>query len=152
MTPVADYKILIMIPTYNEIDNVELIISRIRALDLKADILFVDDNSPDGTGKLLFNLSQQDKRIYVLQRPGKLGVGSAHLDGIAWAYDHGVETLITMDADQTHSPEDIFSFLEKADDADVVVGSRFLEGNSLIGWSPYRKLMTHTGHFLTRLL
>lgn len=152
MTAASRIKTLVMIPTYNEIDNVELIISRIRALDLDTDILFVDDNSPDGTGKLLNNLSQQDKRIHVLQRPGKMGVGSAHLDGIAWAYDRGVETLITMDSDQSHSPEDIFSFLEKADDADVVVGSRFMAADSLVGWSPYRKLMTHTGHFLTRIL
>jgi len=152
MTPAAADKILIMIPTYNEVDNVGLIISRIRALNFKPDILFVDDNSPDGTGKLLDNLSQEDHRLHVLHRPGKLGVGSAHLDGIAWAYEHGYNRLVTMDSDQTHSPEDINQFLKKANDSDVVIGSRFLEKNSLVGWSPYRKLMTHTGHFLTQFL
>ena len=152
MTPLSDKKILIMIPTYNEVDNVDLIVSRIRALEFEADILFVDDNSPDGTGKHLENMTHEDPHLHVLHRPGKLGVGSAHLDGIAWAYEHGYDTLVTMDSDQTHSPEDISVFLEKSENSDVVIGTRFAGIRSLLGWSLYRKFMTHLGHMLTRIL
>ncbi len=145
-------KSLILIPTYNEIENIELILARIRTLDLGADLLFVDDHSPDGTGKALDHLAAQDPHLHVMHRPGKLGVGSAHLDGIRWAYDQGVETLITLDADQTHSPEDVFRFLDALKEADIVVGSRFNEPDSLIDWSYFRTFLTTVGHKLTSLL
>ncbi|MEO5328483.1 MAG: glycosyltransferase [Magnetococcus sp. THC-1_WYH] len=127
-------------------------ISAIRNLGLNLDMLFVDDNSPDGTGNLLDQVAVEDPQIHVLHRSGKLGVGSAHLDGIRWSYDNHYEILITMDSDLTHSPEEIPNFLSLADQADVVVGSRFTNPNSLPGWVLWRKAMTHTGHYLTRRL
>lgn len=145
-------KKLVMIPTYNEAGNVTLMISAIKNLGLNLDMLFVDDNSPDGTGNLLDQMAVEDPQIHVLHRSGKLGVGSAHLDGIRWSYANNYEILITMDSDLTHSPEEIPNFLSLADKADVVVGSRFTNPNSLPGWIKWRKWMTHTGHFLTKSL
>lgn len=145
-------RLLIMIPTYNEVENVGLMQSGIMALGLDCDLLFVDDNSPDGTGAVIDEAVAGNPRIHVIHRPGKLGLGSAHLDGIRWAYGQGYSRLITMDSDLTHSPSDISRMLAEGDKAEVVVGSRFTRKESLQGWTPVRKLMTHTGHFLTSTL
>ncbi|MDB6026248.1 MAG: hypothetical protein JWM68_2471 [Verrucomicrobiales bacterium] len=146
------FKTLVFIPTYNERENVEQLCEQICSLKLSADILFIDDNSPDGTGQILDEIAKKTQGLFVIHRSGKLGVGSAHLDGIAWAYDHDYERLITLDCDFTHSPEDISKLLAHAPDFDVVLGSRFLEKDSLPGWTAYRRFLTHFGHFLTRHL
>jgi dolichol-phosphate mannosyltransferase len=125
---------------------------QIQALGLDADVLFMDDGSPDGTGGVLDELAAGDPRLHVIHRAGKLGIGSAHLDGIAWAYDHGYKRLITMDCDFTHSPTDIPRLLERAGECDVVVGSRWIRPGSLPGWNPLRRFLTNFGHFLTRSL
>jgi dolichol-phosphate mannosyltransferase len=143
---------LIFIPTYNECGNVENICTQILSLGLGADILFLDDNSPDGTGEILDRLASRHPGVFVIHRPGKLGIGGAHLDGISWAYAHGYRRLITMDCDFTHSPADIVKMLGAASGYDVAVGSRFLEKDSLPGWHPFRRLLTRGGHFLTRHL
>ena len=142
-------KTLILTATYNERDNAPQMYERLRDLELDADILFVDDNSPDGTGTLLEELAARDSRLFVLHRPGKLGVGGAHYDGIQWAYDRGYETVIALDCDFTHSPEDIPRLLEAGAEHDVVVGSRYLVRGSLPNWNPFRKLLTNVGHILT---
>ena len=142
--------LLIMIPTYNEVENVPLIVSKIRSTGLETEILFVDDNSPDGTGKILDQFVRDDNRIHVLHRAGKLGIGSAHIEGIKWACEHGFRTLVTMDADHTHDPEDIPDFLRLSRQDTVVVGSRFINPDSLDGWVLMRKLLTHFGHLMTR--
>src|SRR6266542_1373614 len=100
-------KTLIFIPTYNERNNVEEMAKQILALGLDADLMFMDDNSPDGTGEILDRLARTHQRVLVRHRPEKLGIGSAHLDGVRWAYDHGYDSLITMDCDFTHSPADV---------------------------------------------
>jgi dolichol-phosphate mannosyltransferase len=141
-----------MIPTYNERDNVETIYAQILALGLDLDLLFVDDNSPDGTGAILDRLATVDPRLRVLHRAGKEGVGSAHLAGIRDAYSHAYRVLVTMDADLTHSPSLIPRFLARADDADLIVGSRFMDPASLADWSPSRRFLTWLGHLLTRKL
>jgi dolichol-phosphate mannosyltransferase len=143
-------KPLIFIPTYNELDNVGRLCSELQALGQDIDILFMDDNSPDGTGKALDELSQQNSNVFVVHRSGKLGVGSAHYDGIQWAYDHNYRRLVTMDCDFTHHPKCINDILTV--DADVVVGSRYKLDNSLKGWNLYRKFLTNFGHFLTKTL
>lgn len=144
-----DKKILIFIPTYNEAENVRIIYDRIKSLGLDADILFLDDNSPDGTGKIMDEIAAKDARVRVIHRTGKLGIGSAHKDGIRWAYDNQYTTLITMDCDFSHSPENIRDFLKFSDQADIVVGSRYMQEGSLQDWNLYRKLLTYMGHFLT---
>jgi dolichol-phosphate mannosyltransferase len=141
---------LIFIPTYNERDNAPKMCEQIFALGLDADVLFVDDNSPDGTGELLEALRSRFPRLIVQHREGKLGIGSAHADAIQWAYDQGYTRLATMDCDFTHSPSDMPAMIEAARDHDVAVGSRWAKENSLQGWNVFRRGMTWLGHFLTK--
>ena len=115
-------------------------------------MLFIDDNSPDGTGERLDNLATQDARINVLHRSGKLGIGSAHLAAINFAYTNSVSVLVTMDADLTHSPEHIPTLLKLLSSADVVVASRFIDNGGLSDWNLKRRAMTLLGHLLTRVL
>jgi dolichol-phosphate mannosyltransferase len=147
---VETYKTLIFIPTYNERDNAPELFNQILALGLDADILFLDDNSPDGTGQILDDLAATHPLLSVIHRTGKLGIGSAHLEGIQWAYNHGYTRLVTMDCDFTHSPMDISRLLETLPGCDVVVGSRWMQADSLKEWSIFRKFLTGLGHFLTR--
>ncbi|MFA5088100.1 MAG: glycosyltransferase [Candidatus Omnitrophota bacterium] len=142
-------KTLIFIPTYNEAANVEALYRQIRELNLGADLLFLDDNSPDGTGKIIDRLAEEDPAVYVIHREKKSGIGSAHLRGIAWAYERQYVNLITMDCDFSHSPQYMTEFLRYAPDHDIVIGSRHLKEGSLAGWSIVRKLLTRLGHFLT---
>lgn len=146
----TDGKTLIFIPTYNEADNAPRMCEEVHRLGIDADVLFVDDNSPDGTGGLLEELKPRFPRLIVHHRPGKLGIGSAHIDAIQWAYDQGYRLLVTMDCDFTHSPSDIPALIRAAVDHDVSVGSRWAEKNSLPGWNVFRRFMTGLGHFLTR--
>jgi dolichol-phosphate mannosyltransferase len=146
-------RVLVLIPTFNEEANAERLGREILALGLDLDILFVDDNSTDGTGAILEALALEQPRVHVMHRPGKLGVGSAHATGIRWAYERKYSQLVTMDCDFTHDPQYIQAFLAEAEKgADVVVGSRYLQKSSLADWNPYRKAMTRVGHLLTRAL
>lgn len=143
---------LIVIPTYNEIENIDLISRCVLDVVPNFRLLFIDDNSPDGTGERLDQLSKLDKRISVIHRSGKLGIGSAHQAAIAYAYQNSIEVLITMDADLTHSPEHIPTLLNLLDSADVVIASRFVGSGGLSDWNLGRKAMTILGHLLTRKL
>ncbi len=152
MTDELDKRPLVFVPTYNERDNLEKLYREIRDLPVELDILFLDDHSPDGTGEVIDRLAAEDPRVFTIHRKGKLGVGSAHFDGISWAYDHGYAVLVTMDCDFTHPPRKILDALEQKDAAEVVVGSRYMARGSLSGWNFVRKLLTWTGHALTRTL
>jgi dolichol-phosphate mannosyltransferase len=146
-------KRLILVPTYNELENSERLCNEILELKIdKTDILFIDDNSPDGTGKLLDKISQKNRKVKVVHRLGKLGIGSAHLDGIIWAYKHGYNEIVSMDCDFTHSPTDIPKIIEASPGYDVVVGSRYLQKKSLVGWNIHRKILTLAGHLVTKVL
>ncbi len=145
----AEGKKLIFIPTYNEVENVERIYREIQSLALGADLLFLDDNSPDGTGKLIDELVAKNDNTFVIHRTGKLGIGSAHQAGIKWAYDRQYELLVTMDCDFTHSPSYIINFIRHSDKADIVVGSRYMKKHSLATWNLFRKFLTNLGHFMT---
>jgi len=145
-------KTLIFIPTYNESENVGRLFDRIASLKVDADILFMDDNSPDGTGKILDGLAKDNPRLTVLHRSGKMGIGSAHQEGIKWAYKNDYTVLITMDCDFTHPPELILELLKFKDEYDIVIGSRYMLKDSLEGWNLYRKILTKLGHFLTAFL
>lgn len=140
---------LIFIPTYQERDNAERMCCELFALGLDADVLFIDDNSPDGTGQALEALKERFPRLIVQHRSGKLGIGTAHREGILWAYEQGYEVLITMDCDFTHQPEDVRRLLAASAEADIVVGSRFINPGSLPGWIWYRRMLTIFGHTLT---
>jgi dolichol-phosphate mannosyltransferase len=145
-------KTLIVIPTYNERENVTPMAAQIGALGLDADLMFIDDGSPDGTGQVLDALAASHGRLRVLHRAAKSGIGSAHQDGIALAYDEGYTRLVTLDCDFTHAPELIPRFLARAETSDVVVGSRYIDSNSLPGWTIVRKALTAGGHLLTKSL
>ena len=149
MSVIKKSRTLVFIPTYNEKDNVKWLFSGIKALNLPLDILFVDDNSPDGTGDILDAIAKENPEVKVLHQAGKLGIGFAHKAGITWAYQEGYTRLITMDADLTHSPQDIPKLLEHSPNFSVVLGSRYLQKNSLEGWNALRKTLTRIGNILT---
>jgi dolichol-phosphate mannosyltransferase len=140
----------VLIPTYNEIDNVVGLYENLRHLGLGLDILFIDDASPDGTGAVLDDLSGRDQGLHVIHRKNKAGIGSAHKDGIAWAYAKGYKILVTMDSDYAHSPGDIERFLELGVDHDLVVGTRFARANSMGDLSLTRRFLSSTAHFMTQ--
>ena len=147
-------KLLIFVPTYDEAENVERLCRELSALKLGADILFCDDGSPDGTGAIADRLAREFEHVQVMHRPGKLGIGSAHQDGIRYAYTRGYETLATLDCDFTHQPADLRRLLEisRASGNAVAIGSRYLEPDSLPGWNLIRRSLTYFGHCLTTKL
>ena len=146
-----EFKGLIFIPTYNERENINKLIKELDQLDLGFDYLFLDDNSPDKTGELLDTIALQRANLFVIHRPSKMGIGSAHVDGIDWAYKNEYQVLITMDSDFSHSPVYILKLIVHAKTSDIVLGSRYLQKNSLIEWNLHRKFLTHLGHIFTRL-
>jgi dolichol-phosphate mannosyltransferase len=145
-------RLLVIIPTYNELENVPLIVGRLRAAVPEADILVADDNSPDGTGALADTLAGADSQIHVLHRPGKQGLGAAYLDGFSWGMTRGYDVLVEMDADGSHSPEQLPDLLARIEaGADVVIGSRWVKGGSVVNWPLHRKLLSQGGSTYARL-
>ena len=141
---------LVFIPTYNEVKNITIIINQILELKIPVDILIIDDSSPDNTYEFTKNKYSNIPNFLILRRWKKLGIGSAHLDAINYAYKMNYNYLITMDADLTHQPSDINLFLKYKDDYAVVIGTRFENEESLKDWSFFRKLITKSGHLLTK--
>jgi dolichol-phosphate mannosyltransferase len=141
-------KTLIFIPTYNERENVTPMCEAILAHGLDVDVVFLDDNSPDGTGQVLDELAAKHPRLRIIHRADKAGIGTAHQEGIALAYREGYDRLLTLDCDFTHDPTLIPEFLRRSESSAVVVGSRFLKDGSLRDWNWLRKGLTNTGHFL----
>ena len=131
---------MVVIPTYNERGNIEKIVPQILVQDEGIHILVVDDNSPDGTGEIADRLASANDRIHVLHRSGKLGLGSAYREGFRYALEKGAHTIIEMDADFSHDPSILPVFLEKIQSSDLIVGSRYLNGVSVVNW-PLRRLM-----------
>ncbi len=133
-------KTLVVVPTYNERENLLPLAQRLLALPVPVDMLVVDDNSPDGTGKLADELAAKHPSIHVLHRTEKSGLGRAYIAGFKWALEHGYEFVFELDGDFSHNPDDIPMFLEAARDADLVLGSRYLNGIRIINW-PLSRLM-----------
>jgi len=145
-------KTLLLIPTFNEVENVYPLYLEIRKHTNRADLLFIDDNSPDGTAEKIREIIKADPNVKLLVREEKLGIGSAHLRGISYAYNKKYETLITMDADFTHNPKSIQKLINKKQDADVIVASRYLSRNGISDWNLFRKILAISGHYLTKKL
>ena len=143
---------LLFVPTYNERENVENMVRQLLALDLDADLLFLDDGSPDGTGKVLDRLAAEIPRLSVMHRAGKQGIGTAHQQGIRHAYALDYDELVTLDCDFTHKPSDIPRLLDALRGHDLATGSRYMESGSLPDWNILRRSLTGVGHFLTRRL
>ena len=145
-------RIVVLIPTFNERENLPLIVSRTRAAVPEADILVLDDNSPDGTGALADQLAADDGQVRVLHRERKEGLGAAYLAGFAWALDKDYDVMVEMDADGSHQPEQLRTLLVALADADVVLGSRWVPGGSVVNWPIHRKALSLGGNVYTRVL
>ena len=145
-------RIVVLIPTFNERENLPLIVSRTRAAVPEADILVLDDNSPDGTGALADQLAADDGQVRVLHRERKEGLGAAYLAGFAWALEKDYDVMVEMDADGSHQPEQLRTLLVALADADVVLGSRWVPGGSVVNWPIHRKALSLGGNVYTRVL
>jgi dolichol-phosphate mannosyltransferase len=144
--------VLVIIPTYNEVENIKSIVGRVRASVPEAHILVVDDNSPDGTGKLADELAVEDGHVHVLHRAGKEGLGAAYLAGFRWGLEHDYGALIEMDADGSHRPEELPRLLTALGGADLVLGSRWEPGGRVVNWPGHRKLISRGGSMYSRIL
>jgi dolichol-phosphate mannosyltransferase len=142
---------LVVIPTYNEIDSIETVIAKVLAVEARAEVLVVDDASPDGTGDLVAKLAEAEPRAHLLRRDGKQGLGVAYRAGFAWGMERGYDALVEMDADMSHPPERLPALLDGLDRADLVIGSRYVPGGSTVNWSPTRKLISRGGNVYVRL-
>lgn len=143
-------KAVVVIPTYNEKDNVPRLSQAVLAQHTDIEILFVDDNSPDGTGQLLDDLAATTPRIHVLHRAGKLGLGSAYREGFKLALASGADYIIEMDADFSHDPTVLPEFIKAAQSADLVIGSRYLNGVSVVNWPIRRLILSYFASVYTR--
>jgi dolichol-phosphate mannosyltransferase len=143
---------LIIIPTYNEKENIETLLQRLMDLPFGLHVLVVDDGSPDGTAELVKQRMAREPRIHLLQRPGKMGLGSAYRDGFRYALENGAEYIFEMDADFSHDPASIGDFLETIQDADVVLGSRYLRGITVVNWPLSRLILSSFANKYTRLV
>jgi dolichol-phosphate mannosyltransferase len=146
-------RVLVILPTYNERDNVRTAVASVRTAVPSAHVLIVDDNSPDGTGDVADKIALEDDHAHVLHRPGKLGLGAAYLDGFAWGVREGFDVLVEMDADGSHPADQLPSLLARiAAGADLVLGSRWVPGGGVVDWPRSRELLSRGGNTYTRLL
>ncbi|MAR29784.1 MAG: dolichyl-phosphate beta-D-mannosyltransferase [Candidatus Marinimicrobia bacterium] len=145
-------KALIVIPTYNEINNISELIEKIMSVSNALDILFIDDNSPDGTGVFLEQISNEKKEINLLSRPGKMGLGTAYIEGFKWAIENNYDYVLQMDADMSHNPSDIPRMLDLISENDLVIGSRYLEGFNVVNWPLRRLFLSYGANLYTRIL
>lgn len=152
-TPFADLgRVLVIIPTYNESENLGWIIGRVRSAVPEAHVLVVDDNSPDGTGKLADDMASEDAHVHVLHRLGKQGLGAAYIAGFGWGLDEGYDVLVEMDADGSHDPAELPRLLERLRTADLVIGSRYVPGGSVVNWPRSREALSRGGNMYTRIM
>ncbi|QDK45155.1 polyprenol monophosphomannose synthase [Bdellovibrio sp. ZAP7] len=145
-------KTLIVIPTYNEKENVQTIVPAVFAQNLGVDILVVDDNSPDGTGSIVREMQKSLPQLNLLSRPGKQGLGKAYIAGFRWGIDQGYEAIVEMDADFSHRPEDLGPLLNTLKNNDFAVGSRYVEGGRTVNWGIMRKIISRGGGIYSRLI
>ena len=146
-------KSLVIVPTYNERANVQALIPQVLSLPLDVEVLIVDDNSPDGTGKVVAEMAARDGRVHLLGREAKLGLGSAYVAGFKYALSRPeIECVFEMDADFSHDPATIPSFLEAIKDCDIVLGSRYLRGVTVVNWPLSRLILSYSANLYTRIV
>lgn len=145
-------KALVIMPTYNERENLPLIVGAIFEVEPDLHILVVDDGSPDGTGDLADSIAARDPRVHVLHREGKLGLGTAYIAGFKWALERTYTRVFEMDADFSHQPKYIPAFLAAADRAHVVLGCRYIKGGGTEGWTAMRKAISRGGNLYARVI
>ena len=145
-------KTIVVVPTYNERENIARLVEEVLKQHPSISLLIVDDNSPDGTGKLADEMAAANDRIKVIHRPGKMGLGSAYCAGFKVALDLGADFIIEMDADFSHSPSILPTFLETAQKFDLVIGSRYLNGVSVVNWPIRRLILSYLASVYTRMV
>jgi dolichol-phosphate mannosyltransferase len=148
---VTDERGLVIVPTFDEAENIELVLDRVRASVPAFDVLVVDDSSPDGTGDLAEKMAAHDDQIHVLHRTQKRGLGSAYLAGFAWGLDRGYDIFVEMDADGSHLPEQLPRLLDALPGADLVLGARWVPGGRVVNWARRRELLSRAGNAYARL-
>jgi dolichol-phosphate mannosyltransferase len=151
MTAPAEPRVCVCIPTYNEAENIEWIVRRTRAAVPDAQVLVLDDASPDGTGRLADGLAASDDQVAVVHRATKEGLGAAYLEGFRWALDRGYDVIVEMDADGSHAPEELPRLLAALRDADVVLGSRWVPGGAVRNWPASRMMLSRGGNAYVRM-
>ncbi|GLY86904.1 polyprenol monophosphomannose synthase [Actinoallomurus iriomotensis] len=145
-------RVLVIIPTYQERDNVESIVGRVRASVPQAEVLVADDASPDGTGEIADRLAAEDDHVHVLHRAGKEGLGAAYVAGFRWGLERGFDVLVEMDADGSHQPEELPRLLSALEDNDLVIGSRWVRGGRVENWPKKREALSRGANTYSRLL
>jgi dolichol-phosphate mannosyltransferase len=146
-------QVLVIVPTYNERDNLPAIVAAVHEHLPEADVLVVDDNSPDGTGAVADALAEKDDKIHVLHRPGKQGLGTAYVAGFKWALAREYQFLFEMDCDFSHDPKYLPTLLARARaGADLVLGSRYVDGGGTVNWGPMRKFISRGGSLYARTI
>jgi dolichol-phosphate mannosyltransferase len=145
-------RVVIVMPTYNERQNLEIMAGRIRESTPDADMLVVDDNSPDGTGDLADKLAEGDSHVQVMHRTEKAGLGRAYIAGFTWALEHGYDVIVEMDADGSHRPEDLPKLLRALPDADAVIGSRYVPGGTVVNWPKSREFLSRGANVYNRIM
>lgn len=145
-------KTLIIIPTYNELDNLHPLLEQVFSFAPDTDVLIVDDNSPDGTGKLADEIHEENPQVAVLHRTGKLGLGTAYIAGFKYAIEHGYDAAFEMDADFSHDPRYLPDFLKAIEHADLVIGSRYIPGGDTPNWSLLRRFISGGGNLFARFM
>jgi dolichol-phosphate mannosyltransferase len=144
--------VAVIIPTYNERDNLESIVTRVRVAAPAVEILIVDDNSPDGTGEIADKLVASDAHVHVMHRPGKSGLGTAYIAGFGWALQAGYDVMVEMDADGSHDPQDLPKMLTALESADLVIGSRYVPGGTVVNWPKHREALSRGANIYVRLM
>lgn len=145
-------RVAVLIPTYNERENVPRIVEGVRRHAPHVDVVILDDNSPDGTGEVADAIAAKDPQVHVLHREAKAGLGAAYLHGFAWAKDQGYDAVMEMDADGSHRPEHLPAMLAAAESADVVIGSRWVPGGEVVNWPAIRKVISVGGNIYTKAM
>ena len=143
---------LVILPTYNELENLPIALASLFAHNPQVHALVVDDSSPDGTGALAARMAAADERVHFLSRAAKQGLGKAYLDGFAWAFERSYDFIVEMDADSSHRAQDLPAMLQAAKTADLVIGSRWVRGGAVQNWPVSRQLLSRGGNFYARVL
>ena len=145
-------RVAVIIPTYNERENLELIVARVRSAVPAADILVVDDNSPDGTGEIADKLAADDEHVHAMHRAGKAGLGAAYIAGFGWGLEHDYGALVEMDADGSHDPAELSGLLTALQHADLVIGSRWVPGGTVTNWPKSREALSRSANLYARVV
>jgi len=145
-------KALVIIPTYKERENLVPLLKQIFSQELPLEVLIVDDNSPDGTGAVADQIAAADPRVHVMHRPGKMGLGSAYVAGFRYALERDYDAAFEMDADFSHNPESLPEFLRELESADLVVGSRYLHGVTVVNWPLKRLILSYGANVYSRVI